>query len=208
LPAEINYAVEGYVDAAVARRLIQHCGGIPGLERVTGGKTKLDPLIPKYVASARMLPWLILRDLDFDAACPVEMRAALSQEVAELLCLRVVVREVEAWLLADGDALSEFLRVRPGLMPAAPESLRDPKQTLVNLARRSSSSAIRAAMVPTRSSGAQEGPEFASYLTEFVETHWRPAVAAADIDSSLSRALRCLTRLVQRSDPQIQPALI
>ena len=199
--ARVNYATEGGVDAAVAERLILYCGASVGLGRVAGGKSKLDPNISRYVESANSLPWLIIRDLDHDATCAPELRTRLSQRYLPLLCLRIAVREIESWLLADRHSISTFLRVRVGAITTSPEDLPDPKGNVVNLARRSSSRAIRAAMVPEEGVGASEGPEYAAFMTEFARKHWDvPSALSHDTTSSLNRAVRCLERIIAESD--------
>lgn len=202
---DVNFATEGLVDAAVAERLIRHCGAQPGNPRIAGGKTRLDPNIPRYVNSARQLPWLILRDLDHDAACGPELRQQLSSEELPLLCLRIAVREIEAWLMHDREALSRFLKVRVARIPEHAETLDDPKQALINAARSSTSSSIREAMTPRDGAGASEGPEFAAYMVDFVRNHWdiRRAVGQ-DQNTSLARAVRCLTRLVAEARQQFE----
>jgi hypothetical protein len=201
LPAEINFLVEGRVDAAIARRLISHVGAIPGLEKIAGGKSKLDPLLSRYHQSAARLPWLIMRDLDHDAECGPSLKQRLLPTPAELLCFRIVVREAEAWLMYDVEALASFLKISDRLIPRNPENLDDAKLTLVNLARRSKSSSIRTAMTPRSSSGATEGPEFSASLAAFVDELWRPDVAVGvDNHSSLARTVRCLAVLSARVD--------
>jgi hypothetical protein len=199
-PAEINYAVEGIVDAAVARRLITHCGGALGLERVMGGKSRLDPVIERYAQSARFLPWFILRDMDHDADCGPALRFNKLAANVEYLCFRIAIRSVEAWLLADRASLVQFLRIPASQMPEHPEALANPKTTIVNLGRRSASLNVRRAIVPREGAGASEGPEYAAFMVEFAGSHWRPEVAnKVDPHSSLSRAIRCLTELAGRA---------
>jgi len=54
----------------------------------------------------------------------------------------VAVREVEAWLLADGTNFSRFLRVQEGALPKDVEAIKDPKACLIGLARKSRSREI------------------------------------------------------------------
>jgi hypothetical protein len=198
--AEINYAVEGTMDAAIARRLIIHCGGVPGLERVMGGKSKLDPNIVRYAQSARSLPWLIIRDLDHDADCGPTLRFEKLTHTYEYLCFRIAVRQIESWILFDEEALVAFLRVKHRRQQVDPETLENPKTAILNLGRRSSSLSVRRAIVPREGIGASEGPEYSAFMVEFVERHWRPEVAIAfNPDSSLARAARCLADLTQRA---------
>ena len=195
---DINYATEGEIDAIVAARLIEFCGGVPGLKRVAGGKSKLDPNINKYKESARHLPWLVIRDLDRDEACAPALVRRLVPDAPPLLCMRIAVRQIESWLMADRAAIALFLKVPLARIPNNIEGILDSKRTLVDLAAQSRSKDIRLAMVPAASSGASEGPEFAAFMTDFALKHWRPDIASAlEQGSSLSRAIRCLQRLVE-----------
>ncbi len=56
---------------------------------------------------------------------------------APYMCFRVAVREVEAWLLADREQIARFLSIARSRVPQSPETLDNPKQRLVELARHS-----------------------------------------------------------------------
>lgn len=193
-PVLISAAVEGDTDEAVVRRLIDSIGAKVG--RVFGrkGKPHLRQGIQGYNNAARHLPWLVLVDLDHDADCAPPLRHQWLPNPSPLLCFRVAVRAVEAWLLADAEAVSGFLDVVPNRIPNNPEGLDDPKAAMVNLARLSRRSAVRADMVPRPGSGRQVGPAYTSRMIEFVQSHWRPDVAARHADS-LRRTIDCLRRI-------------
>jgi hypothetical protein len=99
------------------------------------------------------------------------------------MCFRVAVHEVEAWLLADRQQMARFLGVNPAKIPQTPDSLGDPKRTLVNLARDSPRRDLREDMVPRPNSGRWEGPAYASRLIEFVHRFWRPSAAESRSES-------------------------
>lgn len=109
--------------------------------------------------------------------------------------LRVAVRAIEAWFLADHANLARHLRVRTGEIPTHPESLHDPKQTVVNLARGSSSASIREALVPRPGSGKRVGPGYSGSMISFAERAWDPIAASARSES----LRRCCDRLPQRT---------
>ncbi len=192
----INAAVEGILDEAVATQLIAHAGGKPGQVYVKNGKPALCQRINGYNKAAVNTPWLVLVDLDRDADCAPPFCNRWLPEPSPRMCFRVAVRAVEAWLLADAEALATFLGVARGKVPAYPETLPDPKETMVNLARDSRRREVRADMVPGETSGRRVGPAYTSRMIEFVDRHWRPAVAAESADS-LARAIRCLRRLAE-----------
>ncbi|GIW92429.1 MAG: hypothetical protein KatS3mg110_0480 [Pirellulaceae bacterium] len=105
----INAAVEGIVDEAVVRRLVQHVGAIPGEIYGRKGKQSLRQKIHGYNNAARRNRWIILVDLDKDAKCAPLLRAQWLGNPAPLLLFRIAVRKVEAWLLADRTNIALFL---------------------------------------------------------------------------------------------------
>lgn len=191
-------AVEGVVDEAVVRRLISHAGGDTGTVYGRRGKPYLRQRIAGFNQAARHAPWVILVDLDNDADCAAVLRAEWLPNPAPQLCFRIALREVETWLLADREAAARFLRVTKGRIPQDPESVTNPKEFVVNLARRSRRRDIREDMVPRPGSGRAVGPAYTSRLAEFASTRWRPPIAAERSDS-LKRAIRCIQRLVESS---------
>jgi hypothetical protein len=197
-PVVVFASVEGIVDEAVVRKLIVHAGGRPGTVYGKNGKPFLRRQIHGYNNAARRLPWIVLVDLDRDAECAPPLCKEWVPDPSLYLCFRVAVREVEAWLMADTESLASFLGVGRSRLAADPEQIFEPKTELVNLARHSRRRDIRKDMVPRERSGRQVGPAYASRLIEFVETRWRPEVAAQAAES-LRRAVDCLRRLIHDS---------
>ncbi len=197
-PVVITGAVEGALDEAVLTRLVNQLGGTLGVVYGRNGKSTVLRRLRGYNQAARFSPWVVLIDLDEDAQCAPPYRAAVLPHTASLMCFRIAVREIEAWLLADRGRLAEFLGVAGSRVPAHPETIHDPKRTMVDLARRSRRRDIREDMVPRPGSGRAVGPAYTSRLIEFVAGSprgWRPEVAAGSSDS-LARCLRSLRRLV------------
>jgi hypothetical protein len=192
----ISAAVEGTVDEAVARRLILFAGGCLGPVHVKQGKQSLQQRVGGYNDAAKYAPWMVLVDLDNDHVCAAQLRAAWLAQQAPCLCFRIAVRAVEAWLLADFEAIATFLRVARGKIPREPEILDNPKATIVALAQGSRRPEVREDMVPRNGSGRSVGPAYSSRLIEFASLSWRPAAAAARAES-LRRAIDCLRRLCE-----------
>ncbi|MPZ19169.1 MAG: DUF4276 family protein [Luteitalea sp.] len=195
-PVMVSAAVEGIVDEAVVRKLVAHAGARTGPVYGKDGKNLLKQRINGYNNAARRSPWIVLVDLDRDAECAPPLREAWLPQTARYLCFRIAVREVEAWLMADPETLAGFLRVAIKCIPTAPEQLENPKEAMVNLARDSRRRDIRADMVPRQGSGRTVGPAYTSRLVEYVESDWRPEVAAQHA-ASLQGALACLRGLIE-----------
>jgi hypothetical protein len=99
----------------------------------------------------------------------------------------VAVREVESWLLADREGFAQFLGINDVLVPDQPDKVADPKQTLINLARRSRRRALKQSIVPRPGSTAIQGPDYNGCLGDFVRSQWN-SNAAKDRSPSLNRA--------------------
>lgn len=196
-----SIAVEGFADELAATRLCQHLSiGISVIHNCKG-KPALDRRLAGFNAAARFSDWLVLRDMDNDAGCPPSLKNGLLPRQASRMTFRLVVREIEAWLLGDQEQFASYFRIRRNLVPSAPENLRNPKREVLSIVSKSHSKDIRLDMLPRPGSGAREGPLYATRLAEFASQHWRPDVAAASCDS-LARAIAELERKRAISEAQ------
>lgn len=186
----VSVAVEGFSDEGVIEAVLSACdisiGGFYGRR----GKSELLKRLPGYNLAAVHGPWVVLVDLDRES-CVVDACRRWLPDPTELMCFRIAVTEAEAWLLADTEAISEFLGVSPTLIPNEPEKLDDPKSVLTALARKSRKRDIREGLAPRPGSGASVGPTYASDIREFARTQWRPRVAARSAPS----LARCIKRV-------------
>lgn len=145
---------------------------------------------------ARGCPFLVLTDLD-RCPCPPQLLAEwLSVPKHSHLLLRVAVREVESWLLADDEGVRRYLGLRRAFTCADPEGLDDPKTTLLNLAESSPRRALREALV-ARDEGSgrlRQGPDYNGALARFVSEKWNLEQASSRC-RSLGRMQAALARL-------------
>lgn len=190
----ITGAVEGILDEAVLRRLTLQfgiqCEPIYGKE----GKGRLLRQLGAYNNAARFSPWCVLIDLDRDADCAPSYLTSILPHPVPGMIVRVAVREVESWLLADHRNISRFLGIRQASVPPRPDELDHPKRVVVDLARRSRYRNINIELVPRPNSGRSEGSAYTSRMIEFVNERWDPN-AAAERSPSLARCLRALDEL-------------
>jgi hypothetical protein len=194
----IGYGVEGVTDAPVAEHLIRLLGRQPRVLSNSGGTPALDPRILKWNVSSLNTPILVLRD--WDVRDGVECVPTLLSKVCggelrtQNLVLRVPVRSIEAWLLADTDAFKEYFNVAK--VPLTPDEESTPKVALVSACRKSKSADIRNDMVPTVKSGKVVGTLYAPRIVDFASNHW-DAIRAAQNSPSLFRAVTRLRALVK-----------
>ncbi len=198
-PVYFSGAVEGIVDEAAARRLIDHVGGALGVPYGRNGKEYLRERINGFNTAAAHSPWFVLVDLDHEADCAPPMRTVWLSNPARYMCFRIAVREIEAWLMGDRQRLAGFLRVAQSRIPHEPEGVADPKQVMVDIARASRRRSIVQDMVPRPGSGVMIGPAYSSRLVEFIQAPaggWRPRVAARRVPS-LARNIIRLRQIIE-----------
>lgn len=149
--------------------------------QVQHGKPNLRRALPGYNQAARVSPWLVLVDLDHEFGCAPELVNDWLPAPSRHMRFRVVVRQIEAWLLADAERFASFFSVREGAVPVAPDTLPDAKASLLAIVSRSRRSAIRQDMIPRHDSGRRVGPAYTSRLIEFASDPadgWRWEMAA------------------------------
>lgn len=138
-------------------------------------------------------PVLLLTDLDDDPCPSSKIVAWLGRAPSRGFLFRICVREVEAWLLADRVAMAGFLKVKIATLPVEPESLADPKATLIALAQRAPRK-IRVGLTPMGS--ASIGPDYNELLSEFISKSWS-IKRAVDRAPSLVRARHRIAELAR-----------
>lgn len=193
-----NYWAEGPTDRAAARKLIRAVGGVPGDDYsqrhgASPGKDYLDKRLAAFNASAKRIPWLVLRDAD--ASCAVNLVNELLEEPAPLMVFRIVVPAIEAWLMADREAFASMCGVAVARIAAQPEQLTDIRSHVLDIARASRSREIRDDFLPVARSGRRVGPGYAQRLMRFADDIWAPGRASAN-SPSLSRAVSRLQAIV------------
>ena len=191
--------VEGNLDEAVLRRLVEDEGAV--LHRLYGreGKPRLKQRLTDYNQSARQRPWVVIMDLDQDFDCAPPLKDECLPDPARYMCFRIAVRAIETWLLADKQSIAQFLGVATSRIPSSPETLVDPKRIMIELAQHSRRREIREDMPPRPGSGRKIGSLYNSQLTSFVQSRWNPEVAAGKSDS----LRRCRERIHELVKDQI-----
>lgn len=194
-PVPANIVVEDELSEAVLRRLLASCGGPWAVLTVysRGGSGYITKNISGFDNASKGTPFVILLDLDDYDCAARRVRALLPRGPRANTIFRIAVREVEAWLLADTKSMARFLGIRPERIPNRVEQLADPKATLVRLAAKAGTRAVREDIVPPKGSTAKQGRAYNARLSKFVSTQWDPKAARANSDS-LDRAMHALER--------------
>ena len=142
-------------------------------------------------------PVLVLADLDNPQRCPGDLVRDMTERlsVAPDLHIRLAVPEIESWILADHEGIAQWLEIPISVVPRNPESLADPKRSLVQLAARSRNRNVREAIAPARVLGTHRvGPRYNEVVSNFVTGYWNPEAARHNAPS-LHRAIARIAEL-------------
>lgn len=191
----INLLVEGEIDEVVADKIVTAIGHQVGTCYGKHGYSYVKNKIHGFNKSAQNTCYLALVDfMDTGCNCPLEVISTLLPYKNDLMFFRIVVREIESWIMADRSSIAKFLNVSVEKIPLRPEIENNPKQTLVNIARGSRSAKIVSAFVPEQNSTAQVGKLYTSEIKRFVSDFWN--VNTARLNSpSLDKCLKRLEKI-------------
>lgn len=188
--------VEGETDEPVINALMRAAGWNHDQFEVkrANGKGVIDRNIKKYWEAARVLPYVIFRDLDQDGeGCPVTLRAELVEhtpgESPDLL-IRIVDHCIESWILADRQGVAEFCK-------RSKESVKPPASHHKPYLLRLMKDAKLKAAVEQKGRELDFGPAYKGHLQNLMNHYWSIERAATESDS-LRRALERLTELHNR----------
>jgi len=197
----IHIAVEDVLSEMVLRKILEHsCRGYElcsCYRRQGAGYLKKN--IRGFNNAAKGIPFLLLTDLDTAGCAPELIRTWLSVSRNPNFLFRVAVREVEAWLLADRFGFSKFLKISEKRIPVNADDISDPKQMIVNLARKCRSRELRNAIAPRSGSTAKVGPDYNGKMAYFTLHLW-------DVDRALinSPSLARTVRVMNEFQPVFQ----
>jgi hypothetical protein len=200
---EIDYTGEGRSDDAIARKLIEAANGVPGTaytdRRAARGKSSMEGQLLRLNARASYgRPVLALRDLDQDAPCPGALVARILPDRNPRLLLRICVREIETWLMADSAAYAKFCGVKESRIPRNLEAIPDPKRLILNWVDSGEAAKLKRHVDEKRKIGVPFGALLGEWHAEFAANHWDPIKAAkSGRSASLSNALTRLRELVK-----------
>lgn len=195
-PVPLNIAFEDPLSEALLDSILAQSGRLfcVGGRYSRGGYGYLKSRIRAFNSASRVTPFLVLTDLDNNECAPrLKTDWLAGRREHPNLLFRVAVREVEAWVMADREAFSNFLGIRVSRLPQDLDSVTDPKRLLLALTRQSRRRQLREAILPPSSSSRTQGPDYNARLIEFVWSHWRLSVARSH-SLSLRRAenrLKC-----------------
>jgi hypothetical protein len=191
---ELFVVVEGQTDEAIVERILANYPNLQATYQGKSGVAYIEQRIEKYNQLARTFPVLCVLDLDQYECAPSRIKALIPQNKQDSLYIRVAVKQIEAWLLADQENFADFIGVPFHRLPSQPDEIDNPKIAVVNLARKSRKNDIKRDMVPAQGNIGRVGGAYTSQIINFVTNHW-DINQAAENSPSLARMLKAVQRL-------------
>lgn len=156
-----------------------------------GGFGYLKSKLSNLCELSKRQPVVLLTDLD-KIECPTKMLDEwfVGIKKPDSLLFRVVVREIESWVMADCKGFSKFFGVSPAKIPYNPDLLPDPKAALLKIVEGSRRD-IKEIMIAKKGAIAIQGVGYNTLLCEFIRSEWS-SNRALERSESLRRAFERL----------------
>lgn len=190
----VDILVEGPTDEIALTRILSVCSLNKGTTFGRKGISEVRRLAPGLARRAvgSGIPLLVLVDLiGSEEDCIAHIPHGLAPHGGNQTLVRVAVKELESWLLADSDALRSFFAVGSAHVPDNPEAIPNPKQAFFEIARRARTRRIREGLIRERQGALTPGPDYLNLMEEFLSGHWSPSRARPQAPS----LNRCMIRL-------------
>ncbi len=184
--------VEDQLSDTVARKMLEETGKNYEVANVViWNKDKIKKEIKQINKAANNQVYFVLTDQDTNNRCPPDAIRELPGPVNQNLFYRFAVMEVESWVMAHRESISKFLSVPVNRIPMDTDTIINPKEHLINLARKSRSKRIRDDIAPRNNSTSRVGPDYNGRLGQFVSEYW-DVRTASQCSPSLRRSFRRL----------------
>lgn len=186
----INLVVEDNVHEFILRKVLETNPDKYILNDVFGkrGNNYIKQKLSSFNQASKFTPYLVLTDLDAINCPPELIQSWINFQKSPNLIFRIAVKEAEAWLLGDKQNFSSFLGISANRINDNPESIPQPKEHIVQLARDSRKRKIREDLIPQGT--AIVGRNYNSCLGEFIFNYW-------DVNAA-SQKCNSLKRLIKR----------
>ncbi|MDR1133676.1 MAG: DUF4276 family protein [Synergistaceae bacterium] len=190
-------AVEDELSEHAGRKIVEYLGGNVVRCFNAGCKSQLQANFQKYRQLAEREAVLLIVDLDrpshnMPCASVLINEWSSGRALPSKMFVRIAVREIESWLIADHEAMKIFIGTGRKF-PDEPDKLDDPKRSLLNLLRQKH---LRDDVVRLSKDGnVAQGIAYNNVLGRWVDEYWSPG-RAGDKSESLRRAINKLGQYI------------
>ena len=184
---DVLLVVEDILQEVVLRKLLQIYRKDINIVAVSGkcGNMYIKDNIKTFNITSQYLPHIVITDLDKKSCAPQLIRDWIDFDIHKNMLFRIAEKEIDAWLLSDREAFAKLLNIPVNKIPTNTQEIVDPKQYIINLARKSRKKNIKD-IVPNGMG--KQGPGYNIILQRFVYEQW-DAERAANCNESLRKTI-------------------
>lgn len=193
---DVVIATEDELSETLLKKILTDCSVGCKIHTSLGkvGFGYLKQKMANFNAMARHMPIIVLADLDRSESREELLENWLPGAKADMLIFAVAVREVESWIMADSESLSNFLGVSRAIMPREPDGIIKAKWKLLEIVARSTKRYIKDEVLPKKGSTSPVGLGYNEHFSRYVMDYWSLERACA-VSPSLKFTCDQLLRL-------------
>jgi len=187
---DVLLVVEDILQEIILRKLLNTYRKDIQIVSVSGkcGNLFIKNNVRAFNEASKYLPHIVLTDLDRGICAPQLKQEWIDFEVHKNMLFRIAEKEIDAWILSDREAFASWMSVSVKKIPINTQEIEDPKQFIINLARKSRKKEMKD-IIPQGT--ATQGPGYNILLQKFIIERWN-AENAANNNTSLKKAIERL----------------
>jgi hypothetical protein len=187
---DVLLVVEDILQEVMLRKLLHAYRSDLCIVSVSGrcGNAYIKTNLSTFNKVSESLPHIVLTDLDRKPCAPQLLREWVNFRWHKNMLLRIAEKEIDAWILSDRYAFAKFIGVSSNQIPLNTQEIADPKQYIINLARKSRKKVMKD-IIPHGT--VSQGPGYNILLQIFIQHYW-DAEKARLCNASLDRAIKRL----------------
>ncbi|MFE8047574.1 DUF4276 family protein [Brenneria goodwinii] len=187
----ITIATEDVLSESIISKILSNAGKFKIVMSL--GKQGCGYLINKlnnFNNLAKTCVVLVVIDLDNNKSHDeyIEKITKSISKIDKNLVFSVPIKEVESWILADKSGLSKFLNISENKIDRDPDTVADPKEKIIYLAKNCKNRSAKNGIPPKPKEISKVGLSYNTVLVDFVNNHWS-IERASNNSPSLRRTL-------------------
>ena len=184
---DVLLVVEDILQEVVLRKLLQTYRKDINIVSVSGkcGNMYIKENLKTFNVASQYLPHVVITDLDQKTCAPQLIRDWINFDIHKKMLFRIAEKEIDAWLLSDRESFAKLMNIPVNKIPLNTQEIADPKQYIINLARKSRKRIIKD-IIPAGTG--RQGPAYNIVLQRFVYEQWS-AEKAANCNESLRKTI-------------------
>jgi hypothetical protein len=152
------------------------------------GNVYIRDNIRTFNEASQYLPHIVITDLDRKKCAPQLKQEWINFPINRKMLFRIAEKEIDAWILSDRESFAKWMSIPVNKIPVNTQEIPDPKQFIINLARKSRKNIIKD-IIPQGT--AAQGPGYNILLQRFIIEQWN-SENAANCNESLRKAIERL----------------